>query len=101
MDLSEYVLMFGFVALLGAGVPGPGDAALLAAGTLAGEGKLSIWIVLVVAAVAFMVGAMLGYRLASAAAARCSTTPGTLRSHARSCWPRATVRSIATTSWPR
>jgi membrane protein DedA with SNARE-associated domain len=33
--------------LSGAGVPGPGDAAMIAAGTLAGEGRLNIGAVLV------------------------------------------------------
>jgi membrane protein DedA with SNARE-associated domain len=61
MDLSEYVLMFVFVTLLGAGVPALGDAALLAAGTLAGEGRLNIWIVVVLAAAGWMIGAVLGY----------------------------------------
>jgi membrane protein DedA with SNARE-associated domain len=61
MELSEYLVMFGFVVLLGAGVPGPGDAALLAAGTLAGEGRLNVWIVAGLALAAWMVGAMLGY----------------------------------------
>jgi hypothetical protein len=33
VSLSEYIVMFAFVAPLGAGVPGPGDASLIAAGT--------------------------------------------------------------------
>ena len=61
MDLSEYVLMFAFVALLGAGVPGLGDASLLAAGTLAGEGRLNVWIVAGLALAAWMVGCVAGY----------------------------------------
>lgn len=61
MDLSEYAVLFGLVTLLGAGVPGLGDAALLAAGALAGEGRLNIWIVLGLAAAAWMLGAVLGY----------------------------------------
>ena len=40
MSLSEYVVLFVFVAIMGAGVPGLGDAALIGAGTLAGEGRL-------------------------------------------------------------
>jgi hypothetical protein len=34
MDLSEYAIMFVFVVILGAGIPGPGDASLIAAGAL-------------------------------------------------------------------
>ena len=34
MSLTEYIILFVLVAILGAGLPGPGDAALIAAGTL-------------------------------------------------------------------
>jgi membrane protein DedA with SNARE-associated domain len=61
MELSEYLVMFALVILLGAGVPGPGDASLLAAGTLAGEGRLNIWVVLGLAVAAWMVGSVIGY----------------------------------------
>jgi membrane protein DedA with SNARE-associated domain len=61
MSVSEYVIMFALVAILGAGLPGPGDAALIAAGTLAGEGKLNVWIVLAVAMVAWMLGSVAGF----------------------------------------
>ena len=50
MSVSEYVVMFACVFVLGAGLPGPGDACLIAAGTLAGEGKLNVWVVLITAA---------------------------------------------------
>ena len=43
MSLSEYAVLFVMVMILGAGIPGPGDASLIAAGTLAGEGKLNIY----------------------------------------------------------
>ncbi len=61
MSLSEYAIMFVLVALLGAGIPGPGDAALIAAGTLAGEGRLNLWTVLGVAMVAWMLGSVAGF----------------------------------------
>jgi membrane protein DedA with SNARE-associated domain len=61
MNLSEYVIMFVLVAIMGAGLPGPGDASLIAAGTLAGEGKLNVWIVLAVAMAAWMLGSVVGY----------------------------------------
>ena len=61
MSLSEYAIMFVLVMIMGAGIPGPGDASLIAAGALAGDGKLSIWIVLAVAMVAWMVGSVLGF----------------------------------------
>lgn len=63
MILAEYIILFVLVAVLGAGLPGPGDAALLAAGTLAGEGRLNIWIVLAVAIAAWMLGSVAGYEI--------------------------------------
>ena len=56
MDLSEYAIMFVLVTIMGAGIPGPGDASLIAAGALAGEGKLNIWIVLVVVGLCIRAG---------------------------------------------
>jgi membrane protein DedA with SNARE-associated domain len=50
--IGEYIGLFVLVAIMGAGIPGPGDAALIAAGTLAGQGKLSLTAVLIVAGVA-------------------------------------------------
>jgi membrane protein DedA with SNARE-associated domain len=53
--------MFILVTIMGAGIPGPGDASLIAAGALAGEGKLNIWIVLATATVAWMLGSVIGF----------------------------------------
>ena len=39
MSLAEYIIFLVLVMSTGAGVPGPGDAAMIAAGTLAGEGR--------------------------------------------------------------
>ncbi len=61
MSLSEYIVMFALVAIMGAGIPGPGDASLIAAGTLAGEGRLNVYVVLVVAMVAWMLGSVIGF----------------------------------------
>jgi membrane protein DedA with SNARE-associated domain len=63
MTLSEYIILFVFVLVLGAGLPGPGDASLIAAGTLAGEGKLNVWIVLAVSMTAWMLGSVIGYMI--------------------------------------
>ena len=63
MILSEYLILFVLVAILGAGLPGPGDASLIAAGTLAGEGRLNIWIVLATAMAAWMFGSVVGYEI--------------------------------------
>lgn len=61
--LVEYVTVFALVAVMGAGIPGPGDASLLAAGTAAGEGRLSFAVVLAVATVAWMLGSVIGYEI--------------------------------------
>jgi membrane protein DedA with SNARE-associated domain len=61
MELSEYLVLFVLVVILGAGLPGPGDASLIAAGCLAGEGKLNVGIVLATGMVAWMIGSVIGY----------------------------------------
>lgn len=61
VQLTEYILLFVFVTILGVGVPGPGDASLIGAGTLAGEGRLNVGIVLAIAIVAWMLGSVAGY----------------------------------------
>ena len=63
MSIAEYIILFILVVIMGAGVPGPGEAALIAAGTLAGEGKLNVGIVLVTAAVAWMLGSAAGWEI--------------------------------------
>ncbi len=63
MSVAEYVVLFTFVVIMGAGLPGPGDAALIAAGTLAGEGRLNVWVVLAVAMSAWMLGSAIGYEI--------------------------------------
>jgi len=61
MSLAEYIIMFVFVTIMGFGLPGPGEASLIAAGTLAGEGRLNIWIVLALGMIAWMLGSVAGY----------------------------------------
>src|SRR5579864_775753 len=60
---AEYIVLFVLVAIMGAGLPGPGDAALIAAGTLAGEGKLNVGVVLATAMVAWMLGSVIGFEI--------------------------------------
>ena len=61
MNVAEYAVMFVLVTIMGAGIPGPGDASLIATGALAGEGKLNIWIVLATATAAWMLGSVIGF----------------------------------------
>jgi membrane protein DedA with SNARE-associated domain len=63
MRLPDYIVMFVLVWTMGVGVPGAGDASLLAAGTLAGEGRLNVWAVVVVAMAAWMLGSATGYAI--------------------------------------
>lgn len=63
MELAEYIILFALVVTTGAGIPGPGDAAMIAAGTLAGEGRLNIGAVLVTSIVAWMTGSLAGYEV--------------------------------------
>lgn len=63
MNLPEYIVLFVLVVTMGVGVPALGDASLIAAGTLAGEGRLNIGAVLVAAIVAWMLGSLIGYKI--------------------------------------
>jgi membrane protein DedA with SNARE-associated domain len=63
MELAEYVIFSVLVVTTGAGIPGPGDAAMIAAGALAGEGRLNIGVVLVASIVAWMLGSLAGYQV--------------------------------------
>jgi membrane protein DedA with SNARE-associated domain len=83
VSLSEYLVLFLLVAIMGAGLPGPGDASLIAAGTLAGEGKLSIWIVLATAMTAWMVGSVVGYVIGIRGGRRLLDHPGRLEKSRR------------------
>ncbi len=61
MTLAAYIVLSVLVAIMGGGLPGLGDAALIAAGARAGEGHLNIWIVLAAAMAAWMIGSVTGY----------------------------------------
>ncbi|GAB2723623.1 hypothetical protein GCM10010442_51050 [Kitasatospora kifunensis] len=61
MTVVEYVLLFLLAMISGFGLPGPGDASMIAAGTLAGEGKLNIWIVLGISMTAWLAGSVVGF----------------------------------------
>ena len=63
MSLPEYIILFVLVVTMGIGLPVLGDASLIAAGTLAGEGRLNIGAVLATAIVAWMLGSLAGYEI--------------------------------------
>jgi membrane protein DedA with SNARE-associated domain len=83
MSLSEYAVMFVLVAIMGAGIPGPGDASLIAAGALAGEGKLNIWIVLATAMAAWMLGSVIGFVIGARGGRPLLDHPGRLEKRRR------------------
>lgn len=83
MNLTEYLVMFALVAVMGAGLPGPGDAALIAAGTLAGEGSLNIWIVLASAMTAWLLGSVVGYLIGVRGGRKLLDHPGHFESYRR------------------
>ncbi len=63
MSSYEYIVLFALVVTMGVGLPVLGDASLIAAGTLAGEGRLNVGVVLATATVAWMLGSLVGYEL--------------------------------------
>lgn len=78
MTLTEYAILFVLVVTTGAGLPGPGDASLIAAGTLAGEGRLNVGVVLVTSMVAWILGSVAGYEIGLRAGRRLLDHPGRL-----------------------
>lgn len=62
MTLAAYIIVSVLVVIMGGGLPGLGDAALIAAAR-AGEGHLSIRIVLAAAMAAWMLGSAAGYAI--------------------------------------
>jgi membrane protein DedA with SNARE-associated domain len=83
MSLAEYTIMFVCVVVMGAGLPGAGDAALIAAGTLAGEGRLNVWIVLALGMAAWMLGSVGGYKIGVRGGRRLLDHPGRLEQSRR------------------
>jgi membrane protein DedA with SNARE-associated domain len=63
MSSYEYIVLFALVVTMGIGLPVLGDASLIAAGMLAGEGRLNVGVVLATATVAWMLGSLVGYEL--------------------------------------
>jgi membrane protein DedA with SNARE-associated domain len=78
VSLTEYIILFVLAASTGAGVPGPGDGAVIAAGTLAGEGRLIVWVVFVTAMAGWLVGSAAGYEVGSRGGRRLLERPGWL-----------------------
>jgi len=78
VNLTEYIILFVLTATTGAGVPGPGDACVMAAGTLAGEGRLNVGVVLATAMCGWLVGSVAGYEVGRRGGRRLLERPGWL-----------------------
>lgn len=92
LDISPDAGLLGVGLLVGGeslGVPLPGETALIAAAVLAREGRLNIASVLVVAAVAAIVGDNLGYVIGRVAGRRLLTAPGPFLRHRHELLARA------------
>ena len=74
--IGEYIGSLVLVAIMGAGIPGPADAALIAAGTLAAQGKLSLSLVLIDAGAAWMCGSVIGHWIGARGGRRLLDHPG-------------------------
>jgi membrane protein DedA with SNARE-associated domain len=61
--VAAYAILFALLALAWAGLPTAGQAALVAAGVLAGEGQLNLEAVLLVGTAGSIVGGIAGYVL--------------------------------------
>ena len=73
-----YAALFGVVFAESAGLPVPGETALLAAGVLAGTGQLALGAVIAVAAAAAILGDNLGYAVGLRGGRRLLLRPGPL-----------------------
>jgi membrane protein DedA with SNARE-associated domain len=76
MDLWSYTILFAGVAASWIGIPIVGGAVLAAAGVLAGDGQLDVWLVILVAAAGASTGGYVGYLLGVRAGAALTSCPG-------------------------
>jgi membrane protein DedA with SNARE-associated domain len=79
IDVPEnvgYLAVAVFVGVEASGVPVPGETALIAAAVLASQGKLSIELVIAIAAAAAIVGDNIGYMLGRRYGRRLMERPG-------------------------
>lgn len=76
-----YWALFLLVATESSGFPLPGETALIAAGVLASDGKVAIELVIVIAAVAAILGDNIGYAIGRTGGRRLLERPGFLEVH--------------------
>jgi membrane-associated protein len=78
-----YLVLFALIAGESAGVPLPGETALITGGVLASQGEFAIELVVVVAAAAAIMGDNVGYVIGRAGGRRLLEHPGPLEGHRR------------------
>ncbi|MGI8572222.1 MAG: DedA family protein [Solirubrobacteraceae bacterium] len=74
-------LLPAIIGLESMGVPSPGETALILAAVLASQGKLQIWLVIVIACASAIVGDNIGYWLGRTLGLRVLEAPGPLHNH--------------------
>jgi membrane protein DedA with SNARE-associated domain len=88
---AGYLALVALIGLESAGVPVPGETALITAGVLAQRGKLSIELVIALAAAAAIVGDNAGYLFGRKVGRRAFERPGRFASQRRRALERADV----------
>jgi membrane protein DedA with SNARE-associated domain len=78
---AGYPLLFGLILAESGGVPVPGETALITAAALAGQGKLSIGLVIPIAVCAAILGDNLGYLVGRRFGRGLLERPGVLVAH--------------------
>lgn len=78
-----YLILFALIGAESAGVPVPGETALIAAGVLARHGQFHIELVIPIAAAAAIVGDNVGYLIGRTGGRRLLERPGFLEKHRR------------------
>jgi undecaprenyl-diphosphatase len=86
-----YLALVGLIGLESAGIPVPGETALITAGVLAQRGKLSIELVIPLAAAAAIVGDNFGYLFGRKVGRRAFERPGRFEKQRRRALERADV----------
>jgi membrane protein DedA with SNARE-associated domain len=74
-------LLPAIIGLESMGIPSPGETALVLAAILASQGKLQIWLVILIGAASAIVGDNIGYWLGRTLGLRVLLAPGPLHSH--------------------
>jgi undecaprenyl-diphosphatase len=78
---TAYVALFVLIVAESSGAPVPGETALITAGVLASHGQVQIELVLLLAALAAIIGDNLGYAIGRSGGRRLLERPGFLEHH--------------------